>query len=139
MGSAKPVVAVWAVVTGREVAHTRWSDASAVRVRKCGNRADIHGTWVTWSLAPPVVDGNIPKPVFAEESMGGVPESATESGRTSWGGTRDTSCANFGVGHTSARALDVEQRTWVAEAVAVNLDVQTHTSMVRMSGYELRE
>jgi hypothetical protein len=82
MGSATPVVAVWAVATGREVAHTHWSDAEAVRVPKCGNRADIHGTWETWSLAPPAVDGNIPKPVFAKESMDGVPESATESGRT---------------------------------------------------------
>jgi hypothetical protein len=38
-----------------------------------------------------------------------------------------------------ARVPDVEQVTWVAEVVAVNLDVQAHTSRVRMSGYELRE
>jgi hypothetical protein len=40
-----PVAAVRAVVTGREVAHTHWSDASAVHVPKYGNQADIHGTW----------------------------------------------------------------------------------------------
>lgn len=80
------------------------------------------------------MDGNIPKPVFAKELMGGLPESASESARTSWGGARDMSCANLGVGHTCARALDVEQMTWVAELVAGNLDVQAHTSGVRMSG-----
>jgi hypothetical protein len=88
---------------------------------------------------PPAVDGNIPKSVFAKESMGGVPENATESARASWNGARDMNCASFGVGHTSARAPDVEQMTWVAELVAGNLDVQAHTSRVRMSGYELRE
>ena len=70
--------------------------------------------------------------------MGEAPESATDSGRTSWGEARDMSCANFGVGH-SARALDVEQMTWVAELVAGNLDVQTHTSRERMSGYVPQE
>jgi hypothetical protein len=40
-----PVGAVWAVVTGREVAHTHWNDVNDVRVLKCGNQADIHGTW----------------------------------------------------------------------------------------------
>jgi hypothetical protein len=42
-----PGGAVWAVVTGREVAHTHWSDADVVRVPKYGNPADIHGTWGT--------------------------------------------------------------------------------------------
>ena len=46
-GSVMPVTTVWAVVTGREVAHTHWSDAHAVRVLKYGNQADIHGTWET--------------------------------------------------------------------------------------------
>lgn len=85
---------------------------------------------------PPAVDGNILKPVFAKELMSGLPESASESARVSWGEARDMSCANFGVGHTRARALDVEQTTSVAELVAGNLDVQAHTSRVRMSGYE---
>jgi len=85
------------------------------------------------------VDGNTPKPVFAKELMGGVPESASESVRASWGGARDMSCANFGVGHTCARALGVEQMTWVAELVAGNPDVQAHTSRVPMSGYEPQE
>lgn len=84
------------------------------------------------------MDGNIPKPAFAKESMGGVPESATESARVSWSGARDMSCANLGVGHTRATALDVERMTWVAELVAGNLDVQAYTSRVRMSGYEPR-
>jgi hypothetical protein len=88
---------------------------------------------------PPAVDGNIPKPVFAKELMSGLPESASESARASWSGARDMSCANFGLGHTCGRALDVEQMTWVAELVAGNLDVQTHTSRVRMSGYEPQE
>jgi hypothetical protein len=42
-----PVVAVWAVATGREVAHTHWNDANAVRVLKDDNQMDIHGTWET--------------------------------------------------------------------------------------------
>lgn len=88
---------------------------------------------------PPAVDGNIPKPVFAKELMGGLPESASESARGSWSGAQDMSCANFGVGHTCARALDVEQMTRVAELVAGNLDVQAHTSRVQMSGYGLQE
>jgi hypothetical protein len=131
-----PVAVGWAVVTGREVARTRWSDANAVRVPMDGNRAGIHGTWEMWPLVLPAVDGNIPKPVFAKESMGGVPESATENARASWGGTRDMSCANFGVGHTCAGALDVEPTTRVAGLVAANLDVQVHTSRAQMSGYE---
>lgn len=85
------------------------------------------------------MDGNIPKPVFAKELVGGLPESASESARASWGGARDMSCANFGAGHTCARALNVEQMTWVAGLVAGNLDVQAHTSRVRMSGYEPQE
>lgn len=85
------------------------------------------------------MDGNIPKPVFAKELMSGHPENASESARASRGGARDMSCANFGVGHTCARALDVEQMTLVAELVAGNLDVQAHTSRVRMSGYEPQE
>lgn len=40
-----PVAAVWVAVTGREVVHTHWSDADAVRVLKYGNQEDIHGTW----------------------------------------------------------------------------------------------
>ena len=77
--------------------------------------------------------------MFAKGLMGGLPESASESARVSWGGARDMSCANFGVGHTYAKALDVEQMTWVAELVAGNLDVQAHTSRVRMSGYGPQE
>ena len=71
--------------------------------------------------------------------MGGVPESVTESGRASSRGARDMSCACFGLGHTCVRALGVEQMTWVAEVVAVHLDVQAHTSKVQMSGYEPQE
>jgi hypothetical protein len=78
-------------------------------------------------------------PVFAKELMGGLPESASESARASWDGARNMSCANFGVGHTGVRALDVDQMTWVAEVVAGNLYVQAHTSTVRMSGYEPQE
>lgn len=70
--------------------------------------------------------------------MGRAPESASESAKASWGGARDMSCANFGVGHTCAGALGVEQMSWVAEPVAGNLDVQAHTSRERMSGYELQ-
>lgn len=44
-GNAMPVSAVWAVVAGKEVAHTHWSDVNDVRVLKYGNQADIHGTW----------------------------------------------------------------------------------------------
>jgi len=101
-----PVAAVWAVATGREVAHTHRNDANAARVPKYDNQADIHGMWET--LAPPAADGNIPKPVFAKGLVGGLPESESESARSSWGGARDMSCANFVVGHTGARALDVE-------------------------------
>ncbi len=85
------------------------------------------------------MDGNIPKPVFAKGLMGGPRESASESVRTSWGGARDMSCANFGFCHTCARALDVEQVTWVAELVAGNPDVQAHTSGERMSGCDRQE
>jgi hypothetical protein len=80
---------------------------------------------------PPAVDG-ILKLVFAKELTCGVPESATESARASWNGARDMSCASFGVSYTSARALDVEQMTWVAELVAGNIDVQAHTSRVHV-------
>ena len=66
---------------------------------------------------PPAVDG-ILKLVFAKELTGGVPESATESARASWNGARDMSCASFGVGYTSARALDVEQMTWVVNRIS---------------------
>jgi hypothetical protein len=38
-----PAAPVWAVVTEKETAHMRWSDANAARVPKDGNRADIHG------------------------------------------------------------------------------------------------
>jgi hypothetical protein len=71
--------------------------------------------------------------------MGGLPESASESARASWGEARDMSCADFGVGHTCARALDVEQMTWVAGLVAGNLDVQAHALGVQMSGHEHQE
>jgi hypothetical protein len=71
--------------------------------------------------------------------MGGLPESASESAMGSWGEARDMSCGDFGVGHTCARALDVEQMTWVAGLVAGNLDVQARTLGVRMSGHERQE
>ena len=127
-----PEAAGWAVVTGREVVRKRSSDADVVRVRKEGTQVDIHGMWETQLLAPPVVDGNIPKPVFAKELMGEPRESASENVR---GG--DMNYANFGVGH---RALNVEQMTpAVAELAAGNPDVQVHTSMARMSGCDLQE
>ena len=66
----------------------------------------------------PAVDGNILKSVFAKELTGRVPESATENARASWNGARDMSCASFGVGYTSARALDVEQMTWVVDHIS---------------------
>ena len=72
---------------------------------------------------------NILKRVFAKELMGGAPESASESVR---GG--DTSCASFGLDHTSARIPGVEQMTLVAELVVGNPDAQVHTSGVQMSG-----
>jgi hypothetical protein len=77
--------------------------------------------------------------VFAKGLMGGLPESASESARASWGGARGMSCANFGAGHTRARALDAAQMSWVAGLVAENLDAQAHTSRVRMSGYGPQE
>jgi len=46
-GSAMPVAAVKAVVTGRDAAHTHWSDVHVVRVLKDDTQADIHGTWET--------------------------------------------------------------------------------------------
>jgi hypothetical protein len=114
-----------AVVTGREGVHMRLSDAHVVRVQMYGTQVDIHGMWGKWPLAQPAVDGSIPKLVFAKEL--GAPESASECAS---GG--DTSCANFGVGHTCARALDVEQMTLVAELVAGNPDDLAHTSRIRM-------
>ena len=125
--SAMPEAAGWAVVTGTEVVRRCSSDAHVVHVRREGTQVDSHGTWETQLLAPPAVDGNTPKPVFAKELMGGPPESASENVR---GG--DMNCANFGVGHM---ALNVEQMTLaVAELAAGNPDVQVHTSMAQMSG-----